>query len=218
VQEFNVTRRLLQMNIAVLASGEGTTLQAVLDACAGGHVPARVGVVISNNTGAGALRRARSAGVPTRHVSAATAGGPARLDQALRETLVEFGTDLVMLAGYMKRLGPVTLAEFAGRIINTHPALLPEFGGQGMFGLNVHRAVLAAGRQVSGATVHWVDAHYDSGAVIAQVRVPVEPADSAESLAARVQAAERELVLEVLGAAAAGRLKPPPQRPASATS
>ncbi len=206
------------MNITVLASGEGTTLQAVLDACADGRVPARVGLVISNNAAAGALRRAHRAGVPTRHLSAATAGGAARLDQALAATLVEFGTDLVMLAGYMKRLGPVTLGEFAGRIINTHPALLPQFGGQGMFGMHVHRAVLAAGARMSGATLHWVDDDYDSGAVIAQVRVPVEPADSAESLAARVQAAERELVVEVLGAVASGRLKPPPLRRASATS
>jgi phosphoribosylglycinamide formyltransferase-1 len=217
VQEFNVTWRMFQMNIAVLASGEGTTLQAVLDACASGRVPARVGVVISNNAAAGALRRAHGAGVPTRHLSAATAGDAARLDQVLTETLVAFGTDLVMLAGYMKRLGPVILGKFAGRIINTHPALLPEFGGQGMFGMHVHRAVLAAGRRTSGATVHWVDDDYDSGAVIAQVRVPVEPADSAESLASRVQAAERELVIEVLGAVASGRLKPPP-RQASATS
>jgi len=206
------------MNLAVLASGEGTTLQAVLDACAAGRVPARVAVVISNNEAAGALRRARAAGVPARHLSARTCGGAARLDQTLSATLVEFATDLVLLAGYMKRLGPVTLARFAGRIINTHPALLPDFGGQGMFGMHVHRAVLAAGRPVSGATVHWVDDNYDTGAVIAQVRVPVERADGAESLAARVQAAERELVVEVLGAVASGRLKPPPQQPASATS
>jgi phosphoribosylglycinamide formyltransferase 1 len=205
VQKFNA--RL--MNIAVLASGEGTTLQAVLDACGSGRLRARVAVVISNNGASGALRRAHAAGVPTRHLSA---------DQALRDTLLEFGTELVLLAGYMKRLGPVTLAAFAGRIINTHPALLPEFGGQGMFGLNVHRAVLAAGRATSGASVHWVDGNYDTGAVIAQVRVPVEPGDSAESLAARVQAAERELVIEVLEAAASGRLKPPPRIEASVTS
>jgi phosphoribosylglycinamide formyltransferase-1 len=206
------------MNIAVLASGEGTTLQAVLDACGSGRLPARVGVVISNNGAAGALRRAHGAGVPTRHLSVPRAGGPLALDQALRDTLLEFGTDLVLLAGYMKRLGPLTLAAFAGRIINTHPALLPQFGGQGMFGLNVHRAVLAAGRATSGASVHWVDENYDTGAVIAQVRVPVEPGDSAQALAARVQAAERELVIEVLAAAASGRLKPPQQRHASATS
>jgi phosphoribosylglycinamide formyltransferase-1 len=206
------------MKIAVLASGEGTTLQAVLDACASGRLPARVAVVISNNAAAGALRRAHSAGVPTRHLSAATAGGPAAQDQALSKTLVEFNTDLVLLAGYMKRLGPLTLAAFAGRIINIHPALLPQFGGQGMYGLNVHRAVLAAGLKISGASVHWVDENYDTGAVIAQVRVPVESGDSAQSLAARVQAAERELVIKVLAAAASGRLRPPQQRQASATS
>jgi phosphoribosylglycinamide formyltransferase-1 len=207
------------MNIAVLASGEGTTLQAVLDACARGRLPARVGVVISNNRTAGALRRAREAGVPARHLSAATAGGEAPADQALRDTLLQFDTRWVLLAGYMKRLGPRTLAAFAGRIMNTHPALLPEFGGQGMYGMNVHRAVLAAGRKVSGATVHWVDATYDTGTVIRQVRVPVESGDGAESLAARVQAAERELVIEVLAAAASDRLKPPPDHSGrSATS
>jgi phosphoribosylglycinamide formyltransferase 1 len=209
-QEFNAHR----MNIAVMASGEGTTLQAVLDACASGRLPARVGVVISNNAAAGALRRARDAGVPARHLSAATLGSGAALDKALLATLTEFDTDLVLLAGYLKRLGPLTLAGFAGRIINTHPALLPEFGGQGMYGAKVHRAVLAAGRPVSGATVHWVDENYDTGEVIAQVRVPVEPSDSAQSLAARVQAAERELVVGVLATAAAGRLEPPrPARP-----
>jgi phosphoribosylglycinamide formyltransferase 1 len=197
------------MIIAVLASGEGTTLQAVLDACATGLVPARVGVVISNNRTSGALRRARAAGVPARHLSALSAGGEAAVDQVLRDTLLEFKAQWVLLAGYMKRLGPLTLTAFAGRIMNTHPALLPEFGGRGMYGLNVHRAVLAAGRRQSGATVHWVDATYDTGTMIRQVRVPVEMGDSAESLAARVQAAERELVVEVLAAAASGRLKPP---------
>ncbi len=206
------------MKISVLASGEGTTLQAVLDACGDGRLAARVVVVISNNAAAGALRRARRAGIPARHLSAVTAGGSAGQDRALNDTLVEFGTDLVLLAGYMKRLGPVTLAGFAGRIINTHPALLPRFGGQGMYGPNVHRAVLAAGCEVSGASVHWVDEHYDTGAVIAQVRVPVAAGDSAESLAARVQAAERELVIEVLAAAASGSLAPPQHSQAGATS
>jgi phosphoribosylglycinamide formyltransferase-1 len=207
------------MIIAVLASGEGTTLQAVLDACADGRLPARVGVVISNNRTAGALRRARAAGVPARHLSAMTAGTEAAADQLLRDTLLEFDTQWVLLAGYMKRLGPLTLAAFGGRIMNTHPALLPEFGGRGMYGLHVHRAVLAAGRKESGATVHWVDATYDTGTVIRQVRVPVAAQDIAESLAARVQAAERALVVEVLAAAASGRLKPPPDQGArSATS
>ena len=201
-----------------MASGEGTTLQAVLDACASGRLAARIGVVISNNAAAGALRRARAAGIAARHLSSATAGGPVALDQAIHDTLVEYRADWVLLAGYMKRLGPTTLAAFGGRIINTHPALLPDFGGQGMFGHHVHRAVLAAGRTVSGASVHWVDADYDTGAVIAQVAVPVASGDSADSLAARVQAAERGLVIEVLAAAASGKLKPPPHSLADATS
>jgi phosphoribosylglycinamide formyltransferase-1 len=213
-QKFNA----LRMNIAVMASGEGTTLQAVLDACASGRLAARIGVVISNNAAAGALRRARAAGIAARHLSSATAGGPVALDQAIHDTLVEYRADWVLLAGYMKRLGPTTLAAFGGRIINTHPALLPDFGGQGMFGHHVHRAVLAAGRTVSGASVHWVDADYDTGAVIAQVAVPVASGDSADSLAARVQAAERGLVIEVLAAAASGKLKPPPHSLADATS
>lgn len=206
------------MNIAVLASGEGTTLQAVLDACASGRLAARVGLVISNNAAAGALRRGRAAGVAVRHLSAASAGGVAALDRSIRDALAQAATDWVLLAGYMKQLGPLTLAAFAGRIINTHPALLPQFGGQGMYGMHVHRAVLAAGRQVSGASVHFVDEHYDTGAVIAQVRVPVAGGDSAATLAARVQAAERELVIEVLAAAASGKLEPPLPSQADATS
>ncbi len=185
---------------------------SVLDACTQGRLPARVGVVISNNGTAGALRRAHAAGVPTRHLSAATAGGEAAADRVLRDTLLEFEVQWVLLAGYLKRLGPLTLAAFAGRVMNTHPALLPEFGGQGMYGIHVHRAVLAAGRKESGATVHWVDANYDTGTVISQIRVPVAAGDIAESLAARVQAAERGLVVEVLAAAAAGRLAPAPTR------
>ena len=123
------------------ALGQGTTLQAVLDACASGRLAARVCGVISNNRDA-ALRRARAAGVPAMHLSAVTAGGAEAADQALRDALVALGAQWVLLAGYMKPLlGPRTLAAFDGRIINTHPALLPEFGGQGLYGMNVHRAV-----------------------------------------------------------------------------
>jgi len=199
------------LHIAVLASHEGTTLQAVLDACAGGRIPARVCLVISNNADSGALRRARAAGVPALHLSAATSAPcatsahaasphtPAALDEAIGAALQANGADLVLLAGYMKPLGPRTLAHFAGRVLNTHPALLPGFGGRGMFGLHVHEAVLAAGATRSGASIHLVEAGYDTGAVVAQVSVPVEHGDTPRSLAARVQTAERELLVEVLG-------------------
>ncbi|HTY48964.1 MAG TPA: formyltransferase family protein [Steroidobacteraceae bacterium] len=197
--------------VAVLTSHEGTTLQAVLDACAAGRIPARVCLVISNNGDSGALRRARAAAVPARHLSAATlaasggatGGPPAALDEAFCAALAASGAGLVLLAGYMKPLGPVTLGRFAGRVLNTHPALLPQFGGRGMFGMHVHEAVLAAGEQRSGASIHLVEAEYDTGAVLAQVSVPVQRQDTPRSLAARVQAAERELLVEVLGRIAA---------------
>jgi phosphoribosylglycinamide formyltransferase 1 len=204
------------VNLAVLASHEGPTLQAVLDACAHGAIPARVALVISNNAGSGALRRAARSQVDFLHLSGATHPQEPELDRAILEALRAHHIDLVLLAGYMKRLGPTVLAAYRGRILNTHPALLPRFGGRGMYGAHVHRAVLAAGERESGATVHLVEADYDSGPVLAQVRVPVEPGDSPESLAKRVQAAERAQLVALLGAIANGTRALPgdaPSRP-----
>jgi phosphoribosylglycinamide formyltransferase-1 len=193
------------MRIAVLASHEGTTLQAVLDACAAGKVAARVVLVVSNNAGSGALRRAHAAGVEALHLSGATHGSAEALDRALCAALAACRPDLVLLAGYLKKLGPVTLERFAGRVLNTHPALLPKFGGAGLYGMHVHRAVLASGERSSGASLHLVDAEYDTGPVIAQTRIEVRADDTAEALAARVQSAERELIVSVLADIAAGR-------------
>lgn len=201
------------MNLAVLASHEGTTLQAVLDACAAGKIAARVALVVSNNAGSGALRRARAAGVEALHLSGATHPDPLDLDRAISSALSQRRVDLVLLAGYMKRLGPVTLEAYAGRILNTHPALLPRFGGQGLYGARVHRAVLAAGERVTGASIHSVDAAYDTGPVLAQVTVPVEAGDTEDTLAARVQQAERALLIEVLADIASGRRQLPGVRP-----
>ena len=195
------------MRLGVLASGAGTTLQAVLDARARGAFTGEVALVISNNSASGALERAARAAIPTRHLSSVTHPDSVALDQAIADALSEHGADVVFLAGYMKRLGPITLARYAGRILNTHPALLPKFGGHGMFGGNVHRAVLAAGERESGASVHLVEGEYDTGPVIAQAGVPVHPDDTPESLAERVQARERSLVVEVLSDLAAGRRK-----------
>ena len=113
--------------------------------------------------------------------------------------------DVVMLAGYMKKLEPGLLESYRGRILNTHPALLPKFGGHGMYGMRVHEAVLRAGESESGPSVHLVDAEYDTGRVLAQAQVPVEAADTPETLAARVQACERGLVVRVLGQIAQGQ-------------
>ena len=197
------------MRLGILASHEGTTLQAVLDAVASGRIPASVAVVISNNRESGAMRKAAAAGVAAAHLSSATHPSADALDQAISERLTSAGTDVVLLAGYMKKLGPRVLRDHGGRILNTHPALLPKFGGQGMYGNRVHEAVLASGDTETGASIHLVDAEYDTGPVVAQCRVPVLPGDSVTSLAARVQARERELVVETLAKLADGTLKLP---------
>jgi len=195
------------MKIGVLASHEGTTLQAIIDACRTGALRASVAAVICNNRDAGALRRAREAGIRAYHLSSQTHVDPAALDSAIRDALVSADVDLVVLAGYMRRLGTRTLSRFRGRVINTHPALLPKFGGQGMYGMNVHRAVLAAGETTTGVSVHLVTEDYDAGPVLTRCTVPVLPTDTAETLARRVQARERAFVVEVLAAIADGRLR-----------
>ena len=185
------------MRLAVLASHEGTTLQSVIDACADGVLAAEVAIVISNNSSSGALKRAATAGVPTAHISGKTHPGELE-DQTLLATLKQAKTDYVLLLGYMKKLGDLTLSHFQGRILNTHPALLPKFGGHGFFGRKVHEAVLAANETVTGATIHLVDAEYDTGPLLSQVRVPVKPNDSVESLENRVKAAEQKLLINTL--------------------
>jgi phosphoribosylglycinamide formyltransferase-1 len=192
------------MHLAVFASHTGTTLQAILDAVSSGRLPVRVEAVISNNRESRALQRAREAGVRAVHLSSATHPDPPDLDAAILATLRELGVDTVFLAGYMKKLGPSVLAAYAGKIFNTHPALLPKHGGRGMYGNRVHEAVLAAKETETGASIHLVDADYDTGRVVAQSRVPVLPSDSVDTLAARVQKRERELVVDTLAKLAAG--------------
>lgn len=188
------------MRVAVLASGGGTNLQALLDTCHG-SAPAQVVLVISNNPNAGALERGRNAGVAC-SVLAAPGDGP-----ALVELLESNAIDLVVLAGYLKLVPHEVVAAFEGRMLNIHPALLPSFGGKGMFGHHVHQAVLASGATISGATVHLVSAEYDKGHIVAQWPVPVIADDTPATLAARVLAVEHQLLpAVVLAAARAGRV------------
>lgn len=200
----------MRKQIAVLASGEGTVLQAIVDACAERRLAADVCVIVSNNSGSGAARRAARHGIPFRHLSSQTHPAPEVLDAAILEALVSHGTELVFLAGYMKKLGTRTLAHYRGRILNTHPALLPRFGGLGMYGARVHAAVLASGDALTGVSVHRVEGEYDTGPVLAQCEVPVLPGDDVASLAARVQARERQFVVETLDRIARGELDGPP--------
>lgn len=196
------------MRLAILASHEGTTLQAILDAAARGAISVSVAVVISNNRDSGALRRARAAGVSAVHLSSVTHPHPEQLDRAMLNALTNAHAEVVLLAGYMKKIGPGVLHEFGGRILNTHPALLPKFGGKGMYGDRVHEAVLASGDSETGVSIHVVDAEYDTGPVLGQCRVPVLPNDSVTDLGTRVRAREREFIVEMLGKMAAGEIKP----------
>ena len=180
------------VRVAVLASGGGTNLQALLDALNGDPPSplARVVRVITNRPEAGALERARGRGVPTTVLK--DPDDAAELLAALGEGRQV--VDLVVLAGYLRLVPPEVVARFRWRMINIHPALLPAHGGPGMYGRRVHEAVLASGAAESGVTVHYVDEQYDRGAIIAQARVPVQPGDTAQTLAARVLEAEHRLL------------------------
>ena len=197
------------MNIAIFASHFGSTLQAILDASQSGELHATPRMVISNNSTSEALNRAKRAGLVAKHLSSKTHPAPEALDAEIVRTLLQNAIDVVVLAGYMKKLGPKVVEAYAGRILNTHPALLPKFGGRGMYGTRVHEAVLLAKDAESGVTIHWVDQEYDRGAVIAQERVPVFPADDVAALASRVQAVEKQLLVRTLNDLAHGKIELP---------
>jgi formyltetrahydrofolate-dependent phosphoribosylglycinamide formyltransferase len=177
------------VRVAVLVSGGGTNLQALLDALHDSPL-ARVARVISSRPDAGALTRARRAGVPTTVLR--DPADDAELHSALGDA------QLVVLAGYLKLIPASIVSRFRRRMINIHPALLPDFGGAGMYGKRVHEAVLASGATESGTTVHYVDEAFDRGPIIAQARVPVRPDDTAATLAARVLEAEHQLLPQVV--------------------
>lgn len=195
------------ITIAVFASGRGSNFQAILNAIQQQILPARVGVVISNNSSAGALDLARARRIPALHLSQHQFQTEQAYTEELLRMLENYNAELLALAGYMKKLPPKVVQKFRNRILNVHPALLPSFGGAGMYGMHVHRAVLASGATVSGATVHLVDEEYDRGPIIMQKSVPVNPGDTPELLAERVLAVEHEIYPLVLKAFAEGRVR-----------
>lgn len=194
----------MPMRVAVCVSGGGSNLGALFDAFGDtGDTTVGIALVLSDRADAGGLERARQRGVPAEVLGDVTNGS--EWLRRLRQRKV----DLVVLAGFLKRVPSAVVAEFRGRIINIHPALLPEFGGSGMYGMRVHAAVLESGARESGCTVHLVDEEYDRGLILAQARVPVEPGDTPGSLAARVLKAEHQLLPAVVREAARrGRLVP----------
>jgi phosphoribosylglycinamide formyltransferase-1 len=195
------------LTLGLLASHRGSNVRAVVEACRDGRLDARPGVVISNNANSGVLEFADVSKIPARRI-----GGPAFADDRVRdgailEELRRHEVDLVLLLGYLKLLGPQTTAAYRGRILNTHPALLPRYGGKGMYGARVHEVVLGAGETETGVTVHLVDEEYDHGDIVAQCRVRVEKGDTVESLSARVLEREHEFLVETLQAIATGEIR-----------
>ena len=200
------------MNLAFLASHGGSNMQAIIDAIKNGTLNATPVVVISNNSESTACQRAQKEGIPFYHISHTTHPDDRQHDQAILKVLQQYKTDLVVLAGYMKKIGQQTLAAYQGRILNIHPALLPKFGGKGMYGKKVHEAVLAAGESESGVTIHVIDEHYDHGPILAQRRVPVFPDDTPDRLADRVLKMEHQLYADTIGRIIAGEIVLPTGR------
>jgi phosphoribosylglycinamide formyltransferase-1 len=195
------------LNIAVFASGRGSNLNAILEAVNAGKIPnSRIAVVISNNSDSGALEIARKNNLPALHCSRKQFTSDDEFTTFLLSALRSHDVNFIALAGYMKKVDTRIIREFRNRILNIHPALLPAFGGKGMYGIHVHEAVLESHQTVSGATVHLVDEDYDHGPIVLQKRVNINPTDTPESLAERILNIEHELYPEAIRLFAEGKV------------
>ena len=184
--------------LAVLASGRGSHLTNLFQAIERGHILADIGLVVSDVEDSGAAQFAEAREIPLLLVGAKHASGVGARNQRIMEALTFHAIDWVLCLGYLKKVGANIVEQYAGKMINMHPSLLPKFGGQGMYGMNVHQAVIDAGESVSGATVHYVNEAYDEGAIIAQATVDVPSGATPEDLAALVLKAEHALLITTL--------------------
>ncbi|HNW60039.1 MAG TPA: phosphoribosylglycinamide formyltransferase [bacterium] len=195
------------LSVAVFVSGRGSNLLALFEAIEAGRLDARIVLVLSNKPDAGGLALARARGVPALALAAEHLAAEEELGRHLQTLFARYGADFIVLAGYLKKIPTVIIRQFQQRILNIHPALLPAFGGKGMYGHHVHEAVLAYGCKVSGATVHLVEADYDSGPPVLQQCIPVLEDDTPASLAARVLEVEHQLLPRALQLFAQGRVR-----------
>ena len=195
------------MKIAVFASGRGSNFLAILNAIDAGILPAQIVVLISNKSDAGAMKIAGAHNIPTQHLSQRMFSSEEALVDAMLEVLEKNHAEFIALAGYLKKIPAQVIRQYRNRIVNIHPALLPSFGGEGMFGHRVHEAVIASGEKVSGATVHLVDEEYDRGPIVLQKTVTIAQDDTPDSLAARILKIEHEIFPIALKAFAEGRVK-----------
>lgn len=192
------------LKIGFLASANGSSARAIVSAIWTGRLRAEARLLVSNNRRAPALAFAEEAGIPA--LCIATQADPDGADATLAQAMADHGVELIVLSGYLRQLGPLTLGRYRGRVLNIHPGPLPAFGGHGMYGRRVHDAVIAAGVAESGICIHLVDEEYDRGPVIARMSVPVEPGDTAEALEARVTGLEPGFFVDTLCRIAAGEI------------
>lgn len=181
--------------LVVLASGSGSNFQAIIDAIHRGDINANIVGLITNKSGIGAIKRAEKNSIPVKVIAP---DDPNSFHKNLLETLLDWNPDLIVLAGFLRKIPNEIIEAFSGKIINIHPSLLPKYGGKGFYGKRVHQAVINAKETESGCTVHLVNEQYDAGSIIEQVVVPVLPTDDAETLAKKVLEQEHKLLPEVI--------------------
>ena len=184
--------------IAVFSSGEGSTLTKIHEACQRGNLPAEILLIISNKVHSGAIERAKRHEIDSYLFDTGNNEDTIKTESDLVGLLKQSKIDWILLLGYTRKIGPKLLTAFNNRIINTHPSLLPKYGGKGFYGRKIHEAVLASGDILTGATVHLVNEEYDSGEILSQIAVPVLPKDSATTLEARVKKTEKAHLIKVL--------------------
>ena len=184
--------------IAVFSSGEGSTLTKIHEACQRGNLPAEILLIISNKAHSGAIERAKRHAIDSYLFDTGNNEDTIKTESDLVGLLKQSKIDWILLLGYTRKIGPKLLTAFNNRIINTHPSLLPKYGGKGFYGRKIHEAVLGSGDILTGATVHLVNEEYDSGEILSQIAVPVLPKDSAKTLEARVKKTEKAHLIKVL--------------------
>lgn len=196
----------MHLSLGFLASHRGTSVRVIFNACRGGQLEATVCAVVSNNSGADALKWARQQRIPCYHLSTGSHPDPEELDKAIATTFLDHGVNLVVLSGYMRLLGPHTVSAYRRRILNIHPALLPRFGGQGMYGRAVHEAVIASGEATTGITIHFADEQYDHGSIISQCSILVRNKETVDELSERVSRQEGPFFVQTLIKIARGEI------------
>jgi len=194
------------LNIAVFASGRGSNFEALHNAIVQEKIQAQIVVVISNNSNTGALELAHTFNIPAFHISQRQFPNTEAFNKIILETLRAHKVNFIVLAGYMKKIDPSLIREYRGKIINIHPALLPKFGGEGMYGIHVHEAVINAKEKISGATVHVVDEEYDHGKIILQDIINLTENETPETLAAKILKIEHRILPEVVKMFAEGKV------------